>query len=172
MEISIKNPSWLYRSKWGKKMELYSFDIFSQKQTMPLNWQGKITAELDFLILYFVFFFSCEHPYCPIKLHLKFFYLQWDLNMIIDISQFEHRQENSITGMLWKLEGQMLLSWNEWKWWWSMSLQQIWNALLLFKNYYYQIYFNKESNVWNVWTNRYRIFPPKDCLFSDWNKVI
>ena len=83
MEISIKNPSWLYRSKWGKKMELYSFDIFSQKQTMPLNWQGKITTELDFLILYFVFFFSCEHLYCPIKLHLKFFYLQWDLNMII-----------------------------------------------------------------------------------------
>ena len=49
---------------------------------------------------------------------------------------------------------------------------QIWNSLLLFQNFHYQIYFNKESNVWNIWTNKYRIFPSKDSLFSDWNKVI
>ena len=50
-----KKPSWLFYFSpiWilkdpngGKKWDIFIWHFFSQKQTMPLNWQGKITPEV------------------------------------------------------------------------------------------------------------------------------
>ena len=82
---------------------------------MPLHCQGKIITELDFYIIYLL---MCSFSVVKIMVvniqivqsncTFKIFYLQRNLNMIIDISQFKYPQENYLKYAI-KQEGCMIL---------------------------------------------------------------
>ena len=98
-----------------KKWNYILLTFFSQKQTMPLNCQGKIITELDFYIIYLL---MCSFSVVKIMVvniqivqsncTFKNFYLQRNLNMIIDILQFKYPQENYLKYAI-KQEGCMIL---------------------------------------------------------------